>query len=82
MLSFSEVKAMSLGKDLFKAYRKPIKEKDLFKALNKSSQAISDISISAVKQSQNIRLNQKTQDKIIKDNWKSVNWLRSLFVRK
>ncbi len=72
---------MSLGKDLFKAYTKPIKEKDLFKALNKSSQAISEISIAAFKQSENIRLNQKTQNKIIEGNLKSVKWLRSLLIR-
>ncbi len=72
---------MSLGKDLFKAYTKPIKRKDLFKALNKSSQAISEISIAAFKQSENIRLNQKTQNKIIEGNLKSVKWLRSLLIR-
>ncbi|MDJ0518942.1 MAG: hypothetical protein F6K22_18050 [Okeania sp. SIO2F4] len=72
---------MSLGKDLFKAYTKPIKRKDLFKALNKSSQAISEISIAAFKQSENIRLNKKTQKKIIEGNLNSVKWLGSLFIR-
>lgn len=72
---------MSLEKDLLKAYTKPIKEKDLFKALNKSSQAISKISIYAVKQSENIRLSKKTQNKIIEGNLKSVKWWRSLLIR-
>ncbi len=72
---------MSLAKDLFKAYTKPIKEKDLFKALNKSSQAISEISISAVKQSKNIRLNEKTQKEINQNVLKSLKRLRKQLIR-
>ena len=73
---------MSLEKDLFEAYTRPIKEKDLFKALNKSAKSISKRSASAIKQSEKFRLNKKTQDKILKSNQKSAKWLRSLLIRK
>ncbi|MGD1808976.1 hypothetical protein ACP6PL_26555 [Dapis sp. BLCC M126] len=73
---------MSLEKDLFKAYTRPIKEKDLLKALNKSAKSISKRSASAIKQSEEFRLNKKTRDKISKNNQKSAKWLLSLFIRK
>ena len=73
---------MSLEKDLFKAYTKPIKEKDLLKAVNKYTKSISKRSASAIKQSEEFRLNKKTQDQILKSNQKSTKWLRSLLIRK
>ncbi|NEQ38430.1 MAG: hypothetical protein F6K40_20030 [Okeania sp. SIO3I5] len=59
-----------------------MKEKDLFKALNKSAKSISKRATSAIKQPQEFGLKKKGQDKILKSNLKSANWLRSLFVRK
>ncbi|MEM1169451.1 MAG: hypothetical protein AAGJ08_10355 [Cyanobacteria bacterium P01_H01_bin.35] len=49
--------------------------------MNKSSKTISKISISAVKQSENFRLNEKNENKIIEENLKSLKWLRSLFIK-
>jgi len=73
---------MSLEKDLFKAYTKPMKEKDLVKALNKSAKSISKRATSAIKQSEEFRLKKKGQDKILKSSLKSGEWLKSLLVRK
>lgn len=70
-----------MSKNLFKGYIKPIKAKNLFKEVNKSSKTISKISISAVKQSENFRLNEKNENKIIEENLKSLKWLRSLFIK-
>ena len=72
---------MSLEKDLFKAYTKPMKEKGLFKALNQYAKSISKRGVSAIKQSEKFRFNKKTQDKIFKANQKCAKWLRSLFIQ-
>ncbi len=56
---------MNLGKDIMKAYTKPVKEKDLFKILNKSAKQISKANISALKTFDKNRLDEKTQNKIL-----------------
>ncbi|NEP83250.1 MAG: hypothetical protein F6K39_36995 [Okeania sp. SIO3B3] len=73
---------MSLEKDLFKKYLIPVKEKDLFKALEKTAKKASKINISVVEKSENYRLNEKTRKKILSYSLKSTKWLRSLIVRK
>ena len=73
---------MSLEKDLFKQYLKPMKEKDLFKALKKTAKQASKRNISVVKNSDDFRLNKKGEKKVISSNLKSSKWWRSLIVRK
>ncbi|NES67790.1 MAG: hypothetical protein F6K24_22370, partial [Okeania sp. SIO2D1] len=47
---------MSLEKDLFKQYLRPMREKDLLKALKKSAKKASKANISMVKKSDDYRL--------------------------
>ncbi|NEO55610.1 MAG: hypothetical protein F6K54_22575 [Okeania sp. SIO3B5] len=50
---------MSLEKDLLKQYLRPMKEKDLLKTLKKTAKKASKMNISAVKNSDDFRLNKK-----------------------
>ena len=73
---------MSLEKDLFKNYLIPVKEKDLFKALEKAAKKASKANIYVVKKSENYRLTKKAEKQIFSFSSNSAKWLKSLIVRK
>ena len=73
---------MSLEKDLFKAFTKPIKERDLLKTLKKSGKSAFRRTSSIIKQSEEFPSNKKARDELLKSNIKSSKWLRSLLIRK
>ncbi|MDE5111215.1 MAG: hypothetical protein O4965_16910 [Trichodesmium sp. St19_bin1] len=73
---------MSLEKDLFKAFTKPIKERDLLKTLKKSGKSAFRRTSSTIKQSEEFPSNKKARDELLKSNIKSSKWLRSLLIRK
>ena len=73
---------MSLEKDLFKAFTKPIKERDLLKTLKKSGKSAFRRTSYIIKQSEEFPSNKKARDKLIKGSIKSSKWLRSLLIRK
>ncbi|NEQ71663.1 MAG: hypothetical protein F6K23_00355 [Okeania sp. SIO2C9] len=69
---------MSLEKDLFKQYLRPMREKDLLKTLKKTAKKASKANISMVKKSDDYRLSKKAEKKMILSNLKSAKLLRSL----